>query len=128
MKLSDEIYKEIISGIMKQQHGVGKVFNFLVKLHQVEDEFTVNKSAADTVDSIKEIANPIESEELPVNEYLFNIGTGVKNLNPAVIHIQINENNNNSTIKLLSNAAEGLVKQSSNKKAVKTIKTHLDIL
>lgn len=128
MKLSEETYKRIISDIMKQQHGAGNVFNFLVKLHQIEDEFTVKKSADETVNSIAEIANPIDMGDLPEDEYLFNIGTGIKDLNPAVIHIQVSENNNKSTIKLLSNAAEGLIKQKSNKKAIKRIKTQLGLL
>ncbi|WP_411842000.1 hypothetical protein [Salinicoccus sp. HZC-1] len=128
MKLSDDVYKEIISEIMKKQSGAGNVFNFMVKLDQVEEEFTVDESADEIVDSIRDITVPIEMEELPADEHLFNIGTGIKNLNPAVIHIQINESSNKSTVKLLSNAAEGLIRQKSNKKAIKTIKTHLGLL
>lgn len=128
MKFSDGVYKEIISEIMKEQNGAGNVFNFLVKLDQVEEEFTVDKSADETVDSIRDIAIPIEMEALPADEYLLNIGTGIKNLNPAVIHIRINENSSKTTVKLLSNAAEGLIRQGSNKKAIKTIKTHLGLL
>ncbi|AKG74266.1 hypothetical protein [Salinicoccus halodurans] len=128
MNLSDETYKKIISEIMKQQHGAGNVFNFMVKLHQVEDEFTVDKPVEDTLDLIREITVPIEMEDIPSDEYLFYIGTGFKEMNPAVEHLKVSENDNRTTVTLLSNAAEGLIKQKSNKKAIKTIKTHLGLL
>lgn len=128
MKLPDEKYKEIITEIMKQQNGNGISFNFLVKLHQVEDVLTVDKSPEDTLDLIREITVPIETEDLPSDEYLFYMGTGVRDMNPAVEHLKVSGDDNNTTVTILSNAAEGLIKQKSNKKAIKTIKTHLGLL
>ena len=128
MKLSDETYKKIISEIMKQQHGTGKVFNFLVKLDQVETEFTVAMPAEETLDKIREITVSIDHYELPDDEYLFYLGAGIKDLNPAVAHPKIIEDGNSTTVTVLSNAAEGLIRQKSNKKAIEKLKVQLGLL
>lgn len=128
MKLSDETYREIISMVMKQQHGSGKVFNFLVRLHQIEEEFKIDESVENTLDKIKEAAEPIEMQDLPSDEYLFYIGTGVANLNPAIEHLKMSEENDGIKVKIISSAAEGLIKQKSNRKAIKTLKSQLDLL
>jgi len=128
MKLSDETYKKIISEIMMQQHGTGKVFNFLVKLDQVEAKFTVDKQAEVTLDKIREITVPIDHHDLPDDEHLFYIGTGVKGLNPAVAHLKITGDGNSTTVSVLSSAAEGLIRQKSNKKAIEKLKVQLGLL
>src|SRR5699024_12741152 len=105
MKLSDETYKKIISEIMKQQHGTGKVFNFLVKLDQVETEFTVAMPAEKTLDKIREITVSIDHYELPDDEYLLYMGAGIKDLNPAVAHLKITEDGTSTTVNATCNAA-----------------------
>lgn len=128
MKLSDETYKKIISEIMKQQHGTGKVFNFLVKLDQVETEFTVDTPSEVTLDRIREITVPIDHHDLPDDEYLFYIGTGIKDLNPAVAHLKITGDGDSTAVSVLSSAAEGLIRQKSNKKAIEKLKVQLGLL
>ncbi|WP_017549114.1 hypothetical protein [Salinicoccus carnicancri] len=128
MKFSDETYKKLISEIMAQQHGTGKVFNFLVKLDQFETEFTVDKPPEVTLDKIREITVPIDHHDLPDDEYLFYIGTGIKDLNPAVVHLKITGDDDSTTVSVISSAAEGLIRQKSNKKAIEKLKMQLGLL
>lgn len=126
----DAFYQELLEDYFQQRHGT-KLFRTFVKLDKKEDYFTMKQTYEETINQFDEELEGIltiidlEDENLfERDEYLGFIGSGLGGLNPSLIHLGIEDNEEKSIVVMKAYTGEGLIKQNTADKAMKQVKEY----
>lgn len=130
----DQFYIDILDAYFKSIYNV-KLIRLFTKLDTAADSFIINQPYGEVLGfaeaeltNVMNFVNVDNEQEFQLedNEFLGLVGSGIKNMNPSLIQLELKDNNNGATqVDMKAYCGEGLIKQKTNQKAMNIIESYL---